>query len=126
MVARTITHPLLSQPIVEMGLCIPAYQSFDNGFDRIFFRNTVSRIKKPQALWRTLKGETTSSMAKSFAVQAGEVQDVIMQGYFARNGILNKQWFVQEMAKVRHGQIENLWPIMRILTSQLWLNQWKL
>ena len=126
MVERTITHPLLSQPIVEMGLHIPAYQSFDTSFDRIFFRNTVSRIKKPQALWRTIKGETTSSMAKSFAVHAGEVQDMIMQGYFARNGILNKQWFVQEMAKVRHGQIENLWPIIRFLTSQRWLNQWKM
>ncbi len=32
----TITHPLLSQPVVEMGLRIPTYQSFKNGFDRIF------------------------------------------------------------------------------------------
>lgn len=123
---RIITHPLLSQPIVELGLQIPTYQSFNNGFDRIFFRNSVSRIKKPKALWRSIKGETTSSMAKSFATHAQEVQDIVLQGYFAQNGLLNNQWFIEEMAKIRHGQIQNLWPVIKLLTSQLWINQWKL
>lgn len=123
---RIISHPLLSQPIVELGLQIPTYQSFNNGYDRIFFRNSVSRIQKPNALWRTMKGETTSSMAKSFATHANEVQEIVLQGHFAQNDLLNKQWFVEEMAKIRHGQINNLWPIIKLLTSQRWLNQWKL
>lgn len=123
---RTITHPLLSQPIVELGLRIPTYQSFNNGFDRIFFRNSVSRIKKPHALWRTIKGETNSSMAKTFAAHADRVQDMILSGYFGTNGIINKQWFIQEMAKIRHGHIDNLWPVIRFLTAQRWLDQWNL
>jgi len=121
---RTITHPLLSQPIVELGLRIPTYQSFNNGFDRIFFRNSVSRIKKPHALWRTIKGDTNSSMAKSFAANAGHVQDMILDGYFGTSGIINKQWFCKEMAKIRHGHIDNLWPVIRFLTAQRWLDQW--
>ena len=123
---HTVTHPLLSQPIVELALRIPTYQSFNNGFDRIFFRNSVSRIKKPNALWRTIKGETNSSMAKSFAMHANDVQDVILDGYFGKNNIVNKQWFMQEMAKVRHGHIQNLWPVIRFLTAQRWLDQWNL
>lgn len=126
MATRTITHPLLSQPIVEMGLKIPTYQSFKHGYDRIFFRNSVSRIKKPGALWRTMKGETTGSMAKSLAAQASEIQDIILQGYFAKNGILNREWFIHEIAKIRHGHVDNLWPVIRFLMAQLWLNQWKL
>jgi asparagine synthase (glutamine-hydrolysing) len=126
MYTRIITHPLLSQPIVELGLQIPTYQSFNNGFDRVFFRNSVSRIQKPKALWRAIKGETTSSMAKSFATHAHEVQEIVLQGYFAQNGLLNKQWFIEEMARIRHGQIQNLWPVIKLLTSQLWMNQWKL
>lgn len=123
---RTLTHPLLSQPLVELGLKIPTYQSFNNGFDRIFFRNSVSRIKKPQALWRTMKGETTGSMAKSFAQHASAVHDIILQGRLAQDGLVNKQWLDREMAKIRHGQIENLWPIIHLLTSQLWMSQWKM
>ena len=126
MATRTITHPLLSQPVVEMGLRIPTYQSFNHGYDRIFFRNSVSRIKKTGALWRIMKGETTGSMAKSFAAHASEIQAIILQGYFAKEGILNKQWFIHEMAKIRHGHVDNLWPVIRFLMAQLWLNQWKL
>ena len=73
-----------------------------------------------------MKGETTTSMAKSFATHTQEVQDIILQGYLACNDLLNKQWFIEEMAKIRHGQIQNLWPVIRLLTSQLWMNQWKL
>ena len=73
-----------------------------------------------------MKGETTSSMAKSFATHANEVQCMILQGYFGQNDLINKEWFTDEMTKIRHGQILNLWPVIRLLTSQLWMNQWKL
>lgn len=123
---RIFTHPLLSQPIVELGLKIPTYQSFNNGYDRIFFRNAVSRIQKSNALWRTIKGETSSSMSKAFSDQAGNIQDLLLNGYFVQNDLLNKEWFMQEMAKIRHGHIQNLWPIIRFVTAQLWFNQWKI
>ncbi len=123
---QTITHPLLSQPIIELALKIPTYQSFNNGFDRIFFRKAVSSIKNPQSLWRTVKGETTSSMAKSFAHHASIVHDILLNGRLSKEGFINKEWLNEQMAKIRHGNIENLWPITRLLTAQLWLNQWKL
>ena len=122
----TMTHPLLSQPLIELALKIPTYQSFNNGFDRIFFRNAVSRIKKPQALWRTLKGETTGSMIKELSGNASIIHDMILAGRLAQSGMVNTQWLTEQITKVRHGQADNLWPIIHLLTSQLWLNQWKL
>lgn len=123
---QTITHPLLSQPIIELALKIPTYQSFNNGYDRIFFRKAVSTLKNPTALWRTTKGETTGSMTKSFVHHADPVHDILLNGRLAKEGFINKEWLNEQMIKIRHGSIDNLWPIMRLLTSQLWLNQWKL
>lgn len=122
----TVTHPLLSQPIVEIGLNIPTYQSFDNGFDRIFFRNAVTRIKKTNALWRKIKGQTTGSMVKACSQQYAQIRDIIMSGQIANSGMINKQWFDIELTKMKHGHAENLWPIIHILTSQLWINKWNL
>jgi len=123
---RTMTHPLLSQPIIELALKIPTYQSFKDGYDRIFFRKAVSRIKKPQALWRTIKGETTGSMAKSLAHYASDIHSILLQGRLVKDRLVNKEWLNEQMIKIRHGHMENSWPITKLLTAQLWLNQWQL
>lgn len=122
----TITHPLLSQPVIELGLKIPTYQSFADGYDRIFFRRSVSRVKRPRALWRTNKGETIGSMTKSFARHASEVHEILLQGRLVKDGLINISWLDEQIGKIRHGHIIHLWPLIHLLTAQLWLNQWKL
>ena len=123
---RTATHPLLSQPLVELALQVPTYQSFAQGFDRILFRNAVSRIKKPQALWRTIKGQTTGSMTKMLFKDAHFIHDTVLHGTLVTSGMINKQWLEKEIIKVRHGQIENFWTIIQLFTAQRWLQQWEL
>ncbi len=120
------THPLLSQPLIELALQVPTYQSFGNGFDRILFRNAVSRIKKPKALWRSIKGQTTGSMTKMFFKDAHFIHDILLNGTLMTSGMLNKQWLEKEMINIRHGKIENLWTITHLFTAQKWLQQWKL
>lgn len=124
--SSTITHPLLSQPLVEMGLAIPTYQSFANGFDRIFFRNAVSKIQKPKALWRKIKGQTTSSMSKACAQQHQEIRDILFSGKIVQSGIVDKQWLDRELTRMRHGQVDKLWPVIHMLTGQVWINKWNL
>jgi asparagine synthase (glutamine-hydrolysing) len=120
------THPLLSQPIVELALQVPTYQSFAHGFDRILFRNAVSRIKKPKALWRTIKGQTTGSMTKMLSKDAHFIHDRLVDGTLVTRGMLNKQWLEKEIINIRHGKIENLWTTIHLFTAQQWLHQWKL
>ena len=120
------THPLLSQPIIELGLRIPTYQSFYDGYDRIFFRRAVSRLKKTKSLWRRIKGQTTGSMVKQCAFHTQNISDIILNGKIVSSGMVNKQWLEEQLVKMQHGQVENLWPILHILTGQLWLNQWHL
>lgn len=122
----TITHPLLSQPIVELALSIPTFQSFAHGYDRIFFRNAVDRAKKTTALWRRIKGQTTSSMAKACAHHAHDIREIIVSGTLFKAGILDKQWVEIELGKMRHGYVENLWPILHILTSERWIHAWNM
>ncbi len=73
-----------------------------------------------------MKGETTGSMTKSFATHAPELLDTILQGRLVYEGVVNKEWVEEQMTYIRHGKIDNLWPIIRILTAQRWLNMWEL
>lgn len=119
-------HPLLSLPIVELGLQIPTYQSFKDGYDRIFFRNAVSKIKKPKAMWRRIKGQTTSTMINSLASNANGIEDLLMNGSLMTSGLIDAQWLTDTLTQIRHGKIDNAWPIVNFITAQQWLNQWGL
>lgn len=122
----TFGHPLLSQPIVELGLRIPTYQSFSSGHDRILFRNAVSRLKNPTALWRKHKGDTTTTAIKTLISNIDRIQAILEQGILLHSGMINKQWLEENIQQMRHGKIDNLWFIIRIISAQCWLNQWKL
>lgn len=119
-------HPLLSLPVVELGLQIPTYQSFKDGYDRIFFRNAVSKIKKPKAMWRRIKGQTTSTMINSLASNANEIEKLLINGSLIKSGLIDTQWLADALTQIRHGKVDNAWPIVNFITAQQWLNQWGL
>jgi asparagine synthase (glutamine-hydrolysing) len=120
------THPLLSQPVIELGLKIPTYQSFHDGYDRIFFRRAVSRLKNSKSLWRRIKGQTTGSVVKECASHIHEIRDLLLNGKLIASGMINRRWYEQEITKIQHGHSENLWPVLHLLTAELWFKQWRL
>lgn len=122
----SMTHPLFSQPLVELALTIPTYQSFGESFDRIFFRRAVTRLKKTKSVWRHIKGQTTGSMVTAFAQNSGTIREMLFEGTLVKSGIINTAWLDTQLTKIRHGQNDNLWPVIHTLTGQLWLNQWKM
>lgn len=122
----TYCHPLLSLPVVELGLQIPTYQSFKDGYDRIFFRNAVSKIKKPKAMWRRIKGQTTSTMINSLAANVNGIEELLMNGSLIKSGLIDSQWLSDTLTQIRHGKVDNAWPIVNFITAQQWLNQWGL
>jgi asparagine synthase (glutamine-hydrolysing) len=121
-----MTSPILSQPIVELALQIPTYQSFKDNYDRVFFRRAVSRVAKPKALWRRIKGQTTTSMVKECQKQAPFMREMLNNGLLVKSGMIDKAWLNTHLAKAQHGQGDNLWPLLHLLTGQIWLNQWGL
>ncbi len=121
---NVISHPFLSLPLVELALRIPTYQSFEKGYDRIFFRKAISRIIKIKAGWRAIKGETSGSMVIAWKRHADEIEDMILQGELVKCGLINKKWVQEMIMRSRHGQVNNLWPVIHTLVSQKWLNQW--
>ena len=119
-------HPLLSQPVVELALQIPAYQSFKDGYDRIIFRKAISRIKKPKAMWRRIKGHVTSTVIKSLSTHLDEIQQLLLNGSLLKAGLIEKELLEKYLLEIKHGKIENNWAILKSLSAQKWLNLWGL
>jgi asparagine synthase (glutamine-hydrolysing) len=122
----TMPHPLLSQPVVELGLKIPTYQTFANGYDRIYFRKAVTKLQKTKALWRNIKGETSSSMVKNLAKSTDYIHDLVTGGRLAKEGVINLEWVEKEIQKIKHGHVDNLWPLLHMIAVNKWLKQWGL
>lgn len=122
---RSYVHPLMSQPLIELALKIPTYQSFKNGYDRIFFRKAVNRFKPVNSLWRTVKGQTTGSIMKSFANNSQKLEGILLNGSLIKNGVVNKAWLQEQISTIKHSRPNNSAKLSNILMCQLWLNQWE-
>ncbi len=122
----TITHPLLSQPVVELGWRIPTYNTFGQGYDRIIFRKAVSRLKNIPPLWRTVKGETSASVLRSLKKNMKDMQALFNQGQLLKNGLIDTAWYHKTLLEVQHGTIEGVHPLISMLTVEQWLKQWNI
>ena len=65
-------------------------------------------------------------MVKQCAHHAHDIREILLNGKLAASGMINKLWVDEHITKMQHGQVENLWPMLHILTSELWFNQWRL
>lgn len=121
---RSFTHPLFSQPLVELALKIPSYQSFKGGYDRIFFRKAVSRLKRSNSLWRTVKGNTTGTAMKTLAQNSEKLKKLLLQGSLVENRVVNKDWVEKELIALQHSKTKISPNFVNMIMCQLWLNQW--
>ncbi len=123
---RIVTHPLLSLPIVDAALKIPTYKTIKNGYNRYFLRKAISRISPSTVIWRRNKGHITASMLKALNRELNSVSNLINHGSLIKQGILDKEWLNTKLTQIRHGNGRNLMPLLRIISAELWLKQWKL
>jgi asparagine synthase (glutamine-hydrolysing) len=122
----TITHPLLSSPVVEYALTIPTYLSFHNGYNRYFLRKAVSQTTSSSVIWRRNKGKVTTSILKSAIAEFDTICSLLSNGNVLKSGIIDNKWFNEACTQIRHGNSSNLLLFLRVVNVELWLGQWKL
>lgn len=123
---RPILCPLLSQPVVELALSIPTYQSYAHGYNRIFLRQAVEAIQPNKFVWRKSKGGTTGVFMLAIRDNIKRVCELALEGRLARQGFLNTQKLAQYINTICHAHASNLWPLINILAVELWFEAWNL
>lgn len=83
-------HPLLSEPLVEVCLRIPAYLLMHSGWDRTMAREAFANELPEAVRNRVTKGAMTLWVREMIANNAHFIRELLMNGILVREGIIDR------------------------------------
>lgn len=122
---KPIINPLLSQPLVELALSIPTYQSFRKGYDRYQYRKSMDKHLKGKFIWRTSKGGTTGSLIAGARLHFEKLRPLLLEGQFVQRGYIEREKLNYALLELRGGKTDNVWPLLNLFFVEKWLDSWK-
>jgi len=117
-------YPFLSQPIVEYGLSIPTYESFNKDWSRFHFRRAISNYFETKHVWRQSKGELTGVIQMCFSKHLTRIQELCLEGKFSQQNLIHKDLFKKHLYLLANGRMDEQSLATRLLLSELWFEAW--
>jgi len=105
---------------------MPVYQSFADEYNRVLFRQAMAQHKKGKFIWRKSKGETSGVLILALRERFGAICELVIEGHFAQQGLIDRDLLLQRLNEFRHGKIDQLWPLMNLMVTEIWLRSWEL
>lgn len=118
-------YPYYSQPLVEIALSMPVYESYDQTHRRVPFRKALSQFFKTELVFRKSKGETSGVLQLGFQKHDRAIYEICSNGYFAEKQFLDIKLLAEALMRVQRGMVEELRPLLNLLCTELWLQQVK-
>lgn len=120
----TEVFPYLFQPIVELGLLIPSYASFNEQWSRLHYRKVISEAFNTESVWRSHKGECSGIFQRNLTDHFPRVEELCLEGKFSEQGFIDKDALKQHLHLISSGMIEEQWLIIQLLSLELWFEAW--
>lgn len=119
-----IFYPLFSQPLLELALSIPTYETYNSGYDRYLFRKAISDKFGTKNVWRKDKGETSGIMQKGLRNNKQYVLSLCLEGKIAKTGLINKAILHDNIINMMNGQKTYQWQIINLICSEIFFTCW--
>lgn len=124
-VNNTIFYPLFSQPLLELSLSTPTYESYNEDYNRYHFRKAVSDHFKTASVWRKDKAETSGMTQRGVRKNEKYLLDLCLEGVMVKEGLVNKKLLHQGIKDMAMGQGDHLWPIMNLVSAEIFMSYYK-
>lgn len=119
---KTEVYPYLAQPLIELGLSFPTYSSFNESWSRLHFRNAISNYFNTNFVWRQPKGEISGVIQLFVKNNLKKIEELCLEGKFSQQDFIDKNLLRKELLLLANGRVEGQWPILRLISAELWLN----
>lgn len=124
-IGDSMFYPYLSQPLIELALTIPSYESFNSGYTRYLFRKTMSDKFNTNSIWRKDKGETSGVIQRGISENRDFVMDICLNGSFASQKLVDRNCLYDNIKRLIAGQKDYQWNIVSLFSAELFINLWK-
>lgn len=119
-----VFFPLFSQPLLELALSMPTYESYRDGYNRYPFRKAISDTFKTNAVWRRDKGETSGISQRGLKKNEKQIFDLCLEGNMVKQGLINKDKLSSGLHEVINGQKDYQWAITNLICAETFMNYW--
>ena len=122
--AADLIHPLLSQPLVELCLSIPAFDLALGTNDRALAREAFAERVPAMVLRRRSKGDLTAYYGRMVARSLDVVRPYLLDGLLADQGLLKRQRLEAVLAADQL-LIGDAGPaVIELLAMESWARRW--
>lgn len=120
----SVVSPLTSQPLVELCLSIPSWESCAGGVNRAPVRAAFKGILPPMIIDRRSKGGPDGFLSQIVNRYLPEIRGRLLDGGLARQGILDLALLSGFLASPDRLQIADYMRIMALLDTEAWIARW--
>ena len=117
-------HPIISQPIIELVLQIPAYLLAHRGRDRGLVREAFESDVPAKIIHRRSKGGTSSYFSRIILDNADFLRETLLDGALVQNGILNRTELESRLADGELLNGKGWRPVLNAIRAETWLSTW--
>ena len=117
-------YPFYSQPLVELALAMPVYESYSRHMSRVPFRKAVGDFFNTNLVYRRSKGDTTGIIQFGLQENIKIIQKLILEGFNANSDNVDKVLLEMHLTKACRGDAESLYPIMNLIALEGWMQVW--
>lgn len=123
-VAR-LRHPLLSKPVVEHCLKIPAIELTSGGRDRGLARDAFATRLPPSVSGRRTKGRMSAYYGRVLALSLSDLRPLLLEGRLAGEGVIDRDR-LDDMLTIEH----LIWrggygTLVNLTMLELWVRAWE-
>jgi len=118
-------HPLLSQPILETVLGIPADLFVQGGRGRALARAAFADRLPAKILARRSKGELGAFYARSLVAALPEIRAFLRDGLLADRGLVDRDLLGQALEETALAETSPIGAILGALAMEAWVRRWR-
>jgi asparagine synthase (glutamine-hydrolysing) len=117
-------QPLLSQPLVELGLRIPTYLLINDGWDRAIARRAFVRDVPEEILRRRWKGSQEFYTALVFRRNLEFARNLLLDGHLVAEGLLQRPALDSALSGGPSAVMQGMKKLSNHLGLEIWLRIW--
>lgn len=117
--------PLLSQPIIELGLRIPTSAQAEGGWDRAIARRAFSREIPREIAWRSDKGVVDEFLKHLVEINLPKLRQLLLDGSLLKERIVDRRSLQMALDPSRSKGCGFPVEICQLAATEIWLGSWK-